>query len=97
MSLIEGAAAGRPAVATAVGGVPDVVAEGTGRLVPAGDWRALGAAVAELGADPELRRRMGERARGHVLPRYAADRLVSDVDQLYRSLLAGRSNGAHAG
>jgi glycosyltransferase involved in cell wall biosynthesis len=94
VSLIEAAAAGRPAVATAVGGVPDVVTQSTGILVQEGDAEALGLAVARLAADRKLRITMGSRARDHVLERFSAGRLVRDVDSLYRELLESR--GAHA-
>ena len=69
VALIEAAAAGRPAVATAVGGVADVVIPGTGVLVPAGDHVALADAVARLARDAELRAEMGARAREHVVGR----------------------------
>ena len=91
VSLIEAAAAGVPAVATAVGGVPDVVAPETGILVPAGDADALAAGLARLAADATLRERMGERARAHVRERFAVERLLSDIDALYEELLAARA------
>ena len=91
VALIECAAAGMPLVATDVGGVRDVVADGTGELVRAGDALALGDAVARLAADPDRRREMGAAARRHVLARYDAARLVSDVDALYRELLRDRA------
>jgi glycosyltransferase involved in cell wall biosynthesis len=90
VSLIEAAAAGLPAVATAVGGVPEVVADGTGVLVSFGDEEALGRAIAGLAADPPLRRAMGERARAEVAERFSVSRLLRDVDALYVELLAGR-------
>ena len=93
VSLIEGAAAARPAVATAVGGVGEVITDATGRLVPARDWRALGAALAQMHADAEAREAAGLLARAHVLTRYGADRLLGDVDALYRELLASRDGG----
>ncbi len=89
VSVIEALAAGRPVVATRVGGVPDVVRDGVdGFLVEAGDVTALADRLAELAADPERRARMGAEGRARVLERYAVDRLVDDVDRLYRSLLA---------
>jgi glycosyltransferase involved in cell wall biosynthesis len=89
VSAIEALAAGRPVVATRVGGVPDVIREGEdGFLVDAGDTEQLAERLARLAGDPALRRRMGEEGRARVLPRYAVDRLVDDVDRLYRSLLA---------
>ncbi|MGD0712612.1 MAG: glycosyltransferase family 4 protein [Gaiellaceae bacterium] len=91
VSVIEALAAGRPAVATRVGGVPDVVRDGVdGFLVDVGDVETLAERLAGLAADPELRARMGEEGRARVLERYAVERLVDDVDRLYRSLLAAR-------
>lgn len=94
VALIEAAAAARPLVGTRVGGVADVVAPGTGRLVEAGDEEALAAALAELAINPTLRLALGVRAREHVRRRYAADRLMDDMDRLYRELLDARGGGS---
>jgi glycosyltransferase involved in cell wall biosynthesis len=89
VSAIEALAAGRPVVATRVGGVPDVVREGEdGFLVDPGDVDALADRLARLAADPELRERLGAAGRARVVPRYSVGRLVDDIDLLYRSLLA---------
>jgi len=89
VSVIEALAAQRPAVATHVGGTSDVITDGIdGFLVEPGDVDALAARLAELASDPERRARMGEAGRSRVLGRYAVDRLIDDVDRLYRSLLA---------
>jgi glycosyltransferase involved in cell wall biosynthesis len=89
VSAIEALAAGRPVVATRVGGVPDVVEEGKdGFLVEPGATDELADRLGQLARDPELRERMGRAGRERVLPRYAVDRLVDDVDRLYRSLLS---------
>jgi glycosyltransferase involved in cell wall biosynthesis len=89
VSAIEALAAGRPVVATRVGGVPDVVRDGEdGFLVEAGATDDLAERLAQLARDPALRERMGKHGRERVLPRYAVDRLVDDVDQLYRALLS---------
>jgi glycosyltransferase involved in cell wall biosynthesis len=93
VALIEAAAAGRPAVSTRVGGVADVVTADSGRLVGAGDESALAAALVELAADLGLRRELGRRARAHVRSRYGAERLLADVDRLYRELLSTRPPG----
>jgi glycosyltransferase involved in cell wall biosynthesis/SAM-dependent methyltransferase len=90
VALIEAAAAARPAVATDVGGVSDIVVEGTGLLAAAGDEAGLAEAMAKLAADPGLRRQMGARARTHVGERFAAERLLEDVDGLYSRLLGER-------
>ena len=89
VALIEAMAAGRPVVATSVGGVPDVVVHGrTGLVVPPRDSVAVAAALEQLAGDAPLRRALGLAAREHVLARYGAARLVSDIRSLYRSGLA---------
>jgi glycosyltransferase involved in cell wall biosynthesis len=90
VSLIEAAAAGRPAVATVVGGVPEVVTPGTGTLVPPGDEEALARGMSRIVADPQLRREMGERARAQALQRHSAERLISDMSARYEDLLTAR-------
>jgi len=94
VSAIEALAAGRPVVATRVGGVPDVIREGEdGFLVEPGDVDALAERLARLAADPELRERLGTAGRARVIPRYSVERLVDDNDLLYRSLLASAGAG----
>ena len=91
LTLIEALASGRPAVATAVGGVPDVVRDGqTGMLVPAGDPEAFADAMLRLARDPSSRQAMGAAARADMRTRYSAARLADDLDALYRALLEGR-------
>ena len=93
VTIIEALAAGRAVVATAVGGVPDVVDEGeTGFLVPPGDTDALAERLELLARDPGRRAEMGRTGRERVLRRYAVERLVDDVDALYRELLETRSS-----
>jgi glycosyltransferase involved in cell wall biosynthesis len=100
VSAIEALAAGRPVVATRVGGVPDVIRDGEdGFLVEPGAVEDLADRLGRLAADPELRERMGAAGRARVLPRYSVERLVDDMDRLYRSLLeadAARSRPAGA-
>jgi glycosyltransferase involved in cell wall biosynthesis len=89
---IEALAAARPVVSTRVGGVPDVVTdEEDGLLVAPGDVQALATALERLARDPELRARYGANGRRTVLPRYRVERLVDDIDRLYRELLTEQS------
>jgi len=84
VSLIEAMAAGRPVVATRVGGVPDLVADGeSGLLVPPGDPSAFAEAVLKLLASPGQRRRLGEHGRALVYPALDFSRLVADLKELY--------------
>jgi glycosyltransferase involved in cell wall biosynthesis len=61
--IIEAMAHEKPIIATAVGGVPDLVTEDVGILVPPDDNRALAAALTRMAVDSEMRRRMGAAAR----------------------------------
>jgi glycosyltransferase involved in cell wall biosynthesis len=93
VALIEAMAAGLPVVATSVGGVPDLVQEGAhGHLVAMDDAAALADATVALLGDPERRRAMGRAGRAHVLARHGADRLVADVDRVYREELAAAAS-----
>ena len=81
----EAMAAGLPVVATAVGGIPQVVAEGeTGFLVEYGDEEALRARLAALDGDRQLAGRFGDTGRERALARYSSRRMVADYLDLYR-------------
>jgi glycosyltransferase involved in cell wall biosynthesis len=90
VALIEAMAAGRPVVATAVGGTPDLLGAGTrGRLVPPADAEALSAAIAAtLDAGPEVEQAR-RAAQTYVLQHHSVRRLLDDMDRLYRELLEG--------
>ena len=89
IAAVEAACLGRPVVATAVGGVRDVVKDAeTGLLVPPGDPSALAVAMERLADNPALRNRLGTRAKSDAESRFGAARLVSRTAALYRSLLA---------
>jgi glycosyltransferase involved in cell wall biosynthesis len=88
VALIESLAAAVPGVSTDVGGVRDVIdSDRVGLVAPFGDARALADHVLALTSDPERRRRMGEAGRQTVSARYGLDRLLDDVERLYRELL----------
>jgi L-malate glycosyltransferase len=85
-TVIEAMAAGRPVVATDVGGTPDVVRhEHTGFLVPARAPEALAEALDRLLADGALRAAMGREGRAEAVRRFSAARVVPLVEALYRS------------
>jgi glycosyltransferase involved in cell wall biosynthesis len=95
VSAIEALASGTPVVATRVGGVPDVVRDQVdGFLVEPGDTDAAADRLAELAGDPELRQRLGSSGRQYARERYSVDRLVDDVDRLYRALLRAKGLAA---
>lgn len=87
-ALTQGIGLGLPAVATAVGGVPEVVMhERTGLLVPAGNPDAVASALIRLAADPDLRRRLGNAGREHANRRYSLAAMLDATEAAYRAVL----------
>jgi glycosyltransferase involved in cell wall biosynthesis len=87
-SALEAAAAGCAVVASAHGGLPEIIREReTGRLVPPGDPSALANATAELIGDSALRERLGAAAAADVRERFAPQRLLDAMQSLYEELL----------
>ena len=85
--LLEAMAHGRPVVASAVGGIPELVEDGvTGYLVEPGDVAGLRAAIEKVLADPALRRRMGQAARERVAERCSWDRVTAATLDAYGAL-----------
>lgn len=86
LSILEAMAAGLPVVASAVGGVPELVGD-AGVLVPPRDEDALAAALAELLADGERRRTLGAAARARVQRSFSLEEMRSAHIALYERLL----------
>ena len=87
LTVIEAMAAGLPVVATDVGGMSEVVADGsTGLLAPARDDAALAERILRLAGDPELRRRMGAAGRARAKDRFDERRMADDYGRIYREL-----------
>jgi glycosyltransferase involved in cell wall biosynthesis len=90
IAVMEAMAAGLPVVATAVGGVPELVVHGeTGLLAPAGDEQAFADALAAVAGDPERRRDLGaaglRRSAG-----FGVDAMVASYSRLFERLAGGR-------
>jgi glycosyltransferase involved in cell wall biosynthesis len=86
MSVLEAMAAGLPVVASAVGGVPELVRDGeTGFLVPPRDSAALAGALERTVSDPALRDRLGEAARRRVEREFSFERFEREHLELYRN------------
>jgi glycosyltransferase involved in cell wall biosynthesis len=93
VACLEAMAHGRPVVASAVGGLLDLVVDGeSGIHVPPGDVGALRAALERLLADPELRRRMGEAGRRRAAERFSWDAVTRETIELY-ARYAGKKSG----
>ena len=89
VAVIEAMAAAKAVVATRVGGVEDIVDHGhTGPLVPPQMPEALAEAIVRLAVAPDERLRMGAAGRQAVTSRFSPERLVDDIDTLYRDALA---------
>jgi glycosyltransferase involved in cell wall biosynthesis len=89
VSLIEAQAAAVPVVGTDVGGVRGAVIDGvTGILEPADGEAALAKSVARVLDDPSFAAALSRAARDHALKAFGIERLVGDLDRLYRHLLA---------
>ncbi|MGH7393317.1 MAG: glycosyltransferase, partial [Candidatus Rokuibacteriota bacterium] len=83
-------AVGTPVVATAVGGIPEVVRDGaTGRLVPPADVPALAAAILDLLADPDAGLAMARAGQALVRERFTVDAMMERTTGVYRNLLGG--------
>ena len=91
LALAEAMAAGKPVVATAVGGNAELVVDGeTGFIVPPEDAGALSAAILNLLGDPGMIASMGERGRRRVRDGFTEERMARKVQAVYDRLLAAR-------
>jgi glycosyltransferase involved in cell wall biosynthesis len=89
-ALLEAMVCGLPAIATEVGGNPEILEDGvSGFLVPTEDPVAIADRIMRLLADPELRRRLGKAGRDRVLERFTIEMMVNRVIAAYELLLSG--------
>ncbi len=89
VAALEAMACERPVVATRVGGLPEIVDESVGTLVPPGDPEGLARGVVELLQRPDLAQ-VGKRARERVVRHWSNDRLVERHLAVYQALVEGR-------
>lgn len=89
VAALEAMAAGRPVVASRVGGLAESVVDGeTGLLVPAGDVTALAEGIGTLARDPGLAREMGRKGRERVVKEFSMDEMARRNEEFYYELLA---------
>ena len=99
-TAIEAMAAGRPVIATRVGGTPEAIVDGeTGILVPPMDVNAMVSALSRLVGDPNLQAQLGTNGRKRAEQNYSVDNYVTRLDGLYRQMLGieGPSSPVAAG
>jgi glycosyltransferase involved in cell wall biosynthesis len=88
IAVLEAMAMARAVVATAVGGVPEIVRHGeTGLLVPSEDPEVLASAVITLLTDPEQREQFGRAGRERVLKDFSVEAMMERLLDAYGSLL----------
>jgi glycosyltransferase involved in cell wall biosynthesis len=88
--MLEAMAAGRPVVASLVGGIPEVITSGEhGFLVTAGDAEGLAAAIRQLLEDDSLRTRLGNNGQRRVKRRFSAKRMAEKTLDAYEAILGG--------
>jgi glycosyltransferase involved in cell wall biosynthesis len=89
-SILDAHVLGTPVVASAVGGIPEIVVDGeTGLAVPPREPRALAEAIARVIREPDLGRRLNERGRALVEKRYSVDAMVDGTLNVYERVRAG--------
>ena len=90
LAALEASATGRPIVGTAVGPIPEVVADGeSGLVVPPRSPAALAAAILKMAADEPLRRRLGEGAARRARDVFGLDRMVDRTVDVYEEVVRG--------
>lgn len=96
LALLEAMAAGRPIVATHVGGIPEVIHDGVhGLLVPRRDPHALATAIATVLRDRELAELLGRNARARQRRDFAVDTTVRVIEATYEELVAAALRRQH--
>jgi len=86
LTILEAMAAGLPVVATAVGGTPEVVAAGAGRLILPRSPEALADALADLAGSADHRAAIGRAARARVEAEFTIERMVRQYHDIYREV-----------
>lgn len=90
IAVMEAMSAGKPVISTAVGGVPELVKNGSsGLLVPQADSEALARAVNHLATNPQVRKAMGTAAAKRATERFGVETMTEAYEDLYEAMLAG--------
>jgi glycosyltransferase involved in cell wall biosynthesis len=89
LSVMEAMAAGKPMICTAVGGVPELVEDGCGLLVPPRDAQALSEAMSRMLENTSVTKSMGEKSARRAVERFDLRAMTEAYEDLYKKLVAG--------
>jgi glycosyltransferase involved in cell wall biosynthesis len=89
--VIEGMASSKPVIATAAGGVLDIISDGiNGLLVPCKDHKAMAGAILKLISEPETAKKLGASARADIVNKFTAQHQINAIQSLYGSISKNR-------
>lgn len=92
IALLEAGCAGLPLIASATGGIPEIVRDGkTGILVPSEDELSLAEAIIFLIEDPKKRKHLGDEAAGDIRKRFSEDDMLKETEKVYDEALRKRA------
>ena len=95
ISLLEAGSVGLPRVASAVGGIPEIVEHGkTGILVPAEDVVSLAKAISCLVEEPKSRKSLGQEASKAIRLRFSEETMLNETEKVYEEILKGKTKNA---
>ena len=90
-TVLEAMSCGRPLVVTNAGGLPFMVSVRGAAIVPPDDADALASAIANLLAEPQLRRSMGKANREHIVANMTWDTVTTHLEAIYEQVIEGNS------
>jgi glycosyltransferase involved in cell wall biosynthesis len=91
LAVLEASAAGKPVIASAIGGNDEIIVHGeTGLFVPPADPAALAAAIRTVLSNPQLAQRLGAAGKARVHKHFSAEGMVERVTLIYEQILSSR-------
>lgn len=91
IAIMEAMFAGKAIIATAVGGIPEMIVDGeSGILIPSGNSKALANAITALSRDKELARRIGEAAHKRAMERFTLEMMIENITKLYNDFIESK-------
>jgi glycosyltransferase involved in cell wall biosynthesis len=96
-SIVEAMACGKPIIASDIGGIPDMIGDRAGILVPSGDIAALADAMIKLAENPDLRKSMGEAAQERYQKLFSPKVVVPMMLNTYQRVVNGGDHNKISG